>query len=213
VVLAQATVASAGTFTTPSGSSGRPFVVPADAQGNPIPFRITGSGWGQRHQVWIEQCDGLSPTAPNWSVTADCDITSSPAAAVSNAGGEVSFPAGDHNYAFPVFKGPSPQNLFNCLSPQQKDPHNGLPDFRNCKVRMSTNNSSVTSDQTFLPITLPEGPLPGPTRDPSKSGGSGATPWLIGVGAVIGAALLGGFFVSRRHRLASSGSPSNRPRR
>jgi hypothetical protein len=33
--------------------------------------------------------------------------------------------------------------------------NNGLPNWNNCQIRVSTNNSFVTGDQSFLGITLP----------------------------------------------------------
>jgi LPXTG-motif cell wall-anchored protein len=106
--------------------------------------------------VLIEQCDGVPPTQSGWDPTADCDTGTAPAAALGDAHGNVSFPATSHNYAAPVFRGASPQGLFNCLSPHQPDPHNGLPNFRTCQLRMSTSNTEVTADQAFITIVLPD---------------------------------------------------------
>jgi hypothetical protein len=61
----------------------------------------------------------------------------------------------DSNHAFHPFRGESPQQLFNCLAPNQANLTNGLPNWHNCQIRVSTNNSFVTGDQSFLGITLP----------------------------------------------------------
>jgi chitinase len=50
----------------------------------------------------------------------------------------------------------SPQGIFNCLSPNDPAPSNGLPNFRNCQIRVSTSNSAATTDQVFLRIQLPD---------------------------------------------------------
>ena len=47
--------------------------------------------------------------------------------------------------------------MFNCLSLHDPSPNDGVPDFRNCTVRVSTNNAAVTGDQVFLNILLPDG--------------------------------------------------------
>ena len=36
------------------------------------------------------------------------------------------------------------------------DPGNGLPSFKDCQLRVSSNNGSSTSDQAFLTIVLPD---------------------------------------------------------
>jgi hypothetical protein len=146
-------VAVAATITAPTGN---PFVVPGDASGNPQPFTVSASGFTQDQLVYVEQCDGIPPTAQGWSPTANCDLGSSPAAAIASASGDVMFAGADPNHGFHPFKGVSPQGLFNCLSPHDPSPNNGLPDFRNCKIRVSTNNAAITADQAFLNIQLPD---------------------------------------------------------
>ena len=66
------------------------------------------------------------------------------------------FSATDPNQAFRPFKGESPQQLFNCLAPGQAAPNNGLKNYTNCQVRVSSNNTAVTADQAFLTMTLPK---------------------------------------------------------
>jgi hypothetical protein len=145
--------AVAATITAPTGN---PFVVPGDASGNPQPFTVSASGFTHDQLVYVEQCDGIPPTAQGWSPTANCDLGSSPAAAIASASGDVTFAAADPNHGFHPFKGASPQGLFNCLSPHDPSPNNGLPDFRNCKIRVSTDNAAITADQAFLTIQLPD---------------------------------------------------------
>jgi hypothetical protein len=159
--------AGAATITTPTGN---PFVVPADAGGNPQAFTVSASGYPADANVFVEQCDGTSPTSVGWDPTVNCDLGSSPASAIADAGGNVTFDASDINRRFAPFRGPSPQGLFNCLSPTEPSPGNGLPDFTNCQMRVSTNNSAGTSDQVFLTLTLPApstGTAPDYTGTPS----------------------------------------------
>jgi hypothetical protein len=148
-------VAFAATITQPTGN---PFVVPGDANGNPLPFTIVATGYTAGSQVFVEQCDGVLPTAPGWSPTIDCDNGTSPAAAIASANGTATFSANDLNHAFHPFKNDSPSGQFNCLSPNDPSPNNGLTDYRNCRVRVSSNNAAVTSDQAFLLIQLPDPP-------------------------------------------------------
>src|SRR5262249_35516297 len=142
--------AFAGTITTPSTN---PFTVQADSNHNPLPFTINATGFTAGTQVFVEQCDGVSPTAPGWSPVIDCDLGSSPAPALVNSQGNVTFPSTDRNHAFHPFKGVSPQGLFNCLASGQADPNNGLKSFTNCQVRVSSNNTVPTGDQAFLTLT------------------------------------------------------------
>lgn len=144
--------AGAATVTSPTGN---PFIVPGNASGQPQAFTVSASGYVADDQVFIEQCDGVAPTTVGWDPTQNCDLGSSPAAAVAAAGGTVTFLSTDPNHAFKPFKGASPQGLFNCLGPSDPSPNNGLPDFTNCKLRVSTNNSIGTSDQAFLNLQLP----------------------------------------------------------
>jgi len=168
VILVGAGVAFAGTITQPTGN---PFVVPGDASGNPLAFTIVGSGFTAGQQVFVEQCDGISPTAPGWDVNFDCDPGQTTAAAIANGSGVATFSATDPNHAFAPFKGEGPSSLFNCLSPNQPaiGPSNGLADFRNCRIRVSSNNTTATSDQAFLQIQLPDAPVATTTTTSSSS--------------------------------------------
>ena len=144
--------AGAATVTSPTGN---PYVVPGNASGQPLAFTVSASGYAPDDQVFIEQCDGVAPTAIGWDPSQNCDLGSSPASAIASASGTVTFLSTDVNHAFKPFKGASPQGLFNCLGLTDPSPNNGLPDFTNCKLRVSTNNSIGTSDQAFLNLRLP----------------------------------------------------------
>jgi hypothetical protein len=155
LVLVSAGVAFAGTITTPTGN---PFVVPGDALGNPVAITIVATGFTPGTLVSAEQCDGVPTSDPHWGPTANCDLATSFAPVLADATGKATFLSTDPNHAFTPFKGESPQSLFNCLSPNGPALHpiNTLIDYRNCKIRVSSNNNSITSDQTFLNIQLPE---------------------------------------------------------
>jgi hypothetical protein len=150
--------AFAATITTPTGN---PFVVPSSG-GHPVAFTVSGTGFPADTDVYVEQCDGVAPTTTGWDPTVNCDLGSSPAPAHSNASGAVTFPSTDPNFRFTPFKNASPQFQFNCLSPTDPSPNNSLPDFRNCKIRLSTSNQFPTADQVFLNIQLPNAPAAAP---------------------------------------------------
>ncbi len=161
------TAGTAGAATSITAPTGNPFVVPKDAGGNPVPFTVSAAGFAATSNVFIEQCDGVAPTVVGWDPTTNCDLGSSPAAALADASGNVTFDMADVNHALHPFKGASPQGLFNCLSLYDPSPNNGLTDYRTCKLRVSTNNSAATADQVFLPIVLPDAPgtvVPPPAR-------------------------------------------------
>ena len=153
-VVAAGPAGAATSITTPSTN---PFAVPGTA-GSPNPFTVSASGFAASASVFIEQCDGVSPTSVGWDPTINCDLGTSPAAALADGSGNVTFAAADANHAFHPFKGASPQGLFNCLSLNDPSPNNGLLDHRTCTVRVSTNNSAATADQVFLTMVLPDDP-------------------------------------------------------
>ena len=106
--------------------------------------------------MFAEQCDNVPATNKFWDPTLDCDLGELERPVLADASGTATFTATDLNHRFVPFKGPSPQDSFNCLSPNQADPGNGLPSFTNCQVRVSSNNGSSTADQAFLTIVLPD---------------------------------------------------------
>jgi hypothetical protein len=147
-----ASSAFGATITSPAGN---PFTVPGNAAGDPQPFTVSASGYTADSNVFIEQCDGTPSTATGWDPTTNCDLGASPAPVLADGTGVATFLASDANHAFHPFRGASPQGLFNCLAPGQASPANGLPDFTNCQLRVSSNNTVGTSDQVFLTMTLP----------------------------------------------------------
>jgi hypothetical protein len=149
---ATATPAFAGTITQPSSN---PFVVPADAAGNPLPFTVQASGFDPNSNVYVEQCDGVSPATPGWDPTLDCDLGTSPAPSTADGSGNVTFSSNDLNHSFHPFKGQSPQGLFDCLASQDPPSVTGNPSYTNCQVRVSSNNTTGTSDQVFFTMQLP----------------------------------------------------------
>jgi hypothetical protein len=137
--------AAAATIATPARS---PYVVPA----GPAAFVVVATGFTPNANVFVEQCDGMSPITPRWSPTINCDLGSAPPPASADAHGTATF-AGSR--IFQPFVGESPQGLFNCLGARQRPPNNQLKSYTNCQLRVSTNNSSLTSDQVFLTLALP----------------------------------------------------------
>lgn len=184
--LCLATPAFAGSFTSPSTN---PYTVPGDSTGAPQSFTVTVSGFTPGQQVYVEQCDGVASTSAGYQVTTHCDLGSSPSAAIVKSDGTATFPANDPNLGFVAFKGISPQGQFNCLSPNDTDPGGGIPSYRNCQLRVSTNNTAVTGDQVYTTLTLPDASTPPP-----------ATPEApFAVLLPVGAAVVGaGFFLNRR---------------
>jgi hypothetical protein len=134
-----------------------PFKVPSNALGQPVPFTIQANGFAPGALVFLEVCDGTPSTAVGWNPNINCDLGTAPAAVAANASGVALFPAGDPNKQFKPFRGASPQGMFNCLNALDPSPNNSLPDFMNCQVRISTNNTASTSDQQFFTMQLPTG--------------------------------------------------------
>jgi hypothetical protein len=117
---------------------------------------VTVSGFQPGQQVFLEQCDGVKPSAPNWSPTTHCDIGSSPSGGIVGGNGSYTFRASDKNHAFVPFKGTSPSGIFDCLSANDSAPHDGLPQYRDCQLRASTSNGQPTGDQAFITLQLPD---------------------------------------------------------
>ena len=169
VVLVAAVPAFATTIQEPSG---RLFIVAIDRSGRPLPFTVVASGMKPGSLAYAEECDGAPLTQADWSPTLHCDIGTAPAPAVVAHNGVATFNANDRNHAFHPFRGPSPQAVFNCLAPRDAEPHNGLASYRTCRVRVSSNNASVTDDQAFVDIRLSDAaPAAG-----ASSGSGGAQP-------------------------------------
>ncbi|HTL84537.1 MAG TPA: hypothetical protein VL856_05100, partial [Acidimicrobiia bacterium] len=127
---------------------------------------------------------------PGWAPAANCDLGSSNAPVLADNNGRAVFQPTDPNHAITPFKGESPQSLFNCLSSHEAplSPSNGLPDFTNCKIRVSTNNVAVTGDQQFFDVSLPDAAWEGLTVSAgsctgAKVLGKWATPGLTNTAA------------------------------
>lgn len=148
VLLVSAFVAGAATITKPTG----PYSVAADAKGNPAPFVVVASGFTAGSNIFAEQCDGNAPTTPQWSPTINCDLGSAPPPAIADANGVATF---EGQSMFQPFAGASPEHLFNCIAPGTSPPKNKLKTYTNCQLRVSSNNSSSTQDQTFMKLVLP----------------------------------------------------------
>jgi hypothetical protein len=183
-------VAFAGTITTPSQ---RPFTVPSDSAGNPVPFDIFGTGFPHSVSIYAEMCDGTPASTPGWSPGVNCDSGSAKAPSLSDASGNVSFLAIDPNHHFPVFKGISPQQKFKCLSPHDPialDPSfvNGQPDvefdgafdWTNCQLRVASQRDSFVGDQAFVTLVLPDAPSGTTTTTSSSSTSTTSTTTTTG---------------------------------
>jgi hypothetical protein len=164
-------LAGATTITEPSGST---IEVSLDAAKYAAPFTVKAEGFEPYENVFVEQCNGRPPIAEHWAPSVDCDFGSAPAAAVADADGRVTFAATDRNHAPFLFVGAGPQELFNCLPPKGAAPNNGLENYRNCQLRISSSNTAGTDDQVFLALKLPEGARAG-IRTPPQAIVSGAS--------------------------------------
>jgi hypothetical protein len=188
--------ALAGTITDPTGSGNPPaFAWPGDqnggANGNPIYRDVSFSGYPAGVPVYVEVCDGISPSSAGYDPADHCDPATSPSSLPGPSG---TFQASDFNHKFRPFKGESPQSIFICLSPNDPVPPNpnSLPVFRNCQLRISTNKVAVTGDQAYLTLTLPD-----------ASGGGEVPEVPYAVVLPLGAAAIGGaFFFIRKRRAA-----------
>jgi hypothetical protein len=153
--------ATAAAITQPSTN---PFDVPVAISGGPEPVTVQATGFAPNSLVYVEQCDGTAPSTPQWSPTAHCDLGSSPSPAIADSRGRAAFLSTDPNHAFRPFVGESPQSLFNCRAPARRPPANGLANFAKCNLRVSTSNTSVTSDQVFVDMSFRTSITPTPTN-------------------------------------------------
>ena len=186
-LLMLATPAFATAITAPSSN---PFTVSGDATGAPQPFTVTGSGFTAGSQVYVEQCDGVSPTAANYDPSEHCDIGTSPSGATVASDGTVTFPSTVNNFKFRPVKGVSPQSLFTCGAPSDTDPNDGIPYFENCQVRIATSRTATTSDQVYLTMVMPDAVTPPPDTPEAPFA------ILLPVGGVVAA----GAFLTIRNR-------------
>jgi hypothetical protein len=177
-----------------TGSPSTPFAWPGDGSGNPIYADVHFTGFVQGNSVVVEECDGVSFADPSWDPTIDCVNTTSPAAVIADANGQGTFLATDSNHRFKPVKGNVGGNFW-CLGTNDPDPANALgePIFRNCQLRISTNNGGPTADQGSQLIRLPD------------TTGGGTVPEVpYAVILPLGAIVLGGGFLFFRHRRAQA---------
>ena len=158
-LLMLATPAFATAITSPSAN---PYTVPGDATGAPQPFTVTGSGFTPSTQVYIEQCDGVSPTVSGYDPSEHCDVGTSPSGFSVQSDGVVTFLSTSSNFKFRPVKGLSPQGLFTCGAPSDTDPNDGTPYFENCQVRVASSRTAVTSDQQYFTMVMPDAVTPPP---------------------------------------------------
>jgi len=182
--------AFAGQISAPTGN---PYSWTGDTSGTPIYQDVSVSNFNPGQQVYLQVCDGTDPAGPQWDASLNCDLVSTPAALIMNGSGAGTFQATDVNHRFRPFKGESPSSLFICLSPNDPVPANpdGLPVFRNCKIRATSNATTATTDQTFLNIKLPDMPTAPVPEVPFAL--------VLPLGAV---AVGGAFFVIRKRQSA-----------
>jgi hypothetical protein len=172
-----------------------PYHVTLHANGKPQAFTIGVTGFAPGTQVFVEQCNDRPTSAENWLPARDCDIGTSPAAAIVDKDGHAKFSADDPNHAFRPFVGLSPQSLFRCMPPGTPPSSDDLPSYERCQIRVSTNNVQPTADQVFLPLVF------GASTD--STGGSSRTGMILRVIAVFVVIAAVGILRSRRSRSRS----------
>jgi hypothetical protein len=147
-----AVAAGAASITSPTS----PFNAPAaDTAGNPDFFTVSATGYPVGAAVFVEQCDGVAPSAPQYSPSEHCDAATGQAPVFADGSGNATFLATDQNRRLIPFKGESPQGLFNCNALGETPPSNGLPNFTNCQIRVATQTGATTTDQAYIDIVLP----------------------------------------------------------
>jgi hypothetical protein len=147
------------TFDSPSTS---PFNVPGDTMGNPRYFDIVASGFAQNEPVFVQECDGASLNLNGYTVGKHCDIATGGTPVNADGNSVATFSADRSGQRLNVFKGLSPQGSFYCLSPDdplpQIPPNPPVPVWPNCQIRVSGQTPGDTSEQSYLPIILPDDP-------------------------------------------------------
>jgi hypothetical protein len=194
-----ATMGRAAAATTIAEPSANPYHVQLDPQGRPKPFTIAVAGFPAGSLVYVEQCDAQPTSTPDWAPTRNCDIGTSPAPAIVDPTGRARFEASDRNRSFQPFVGLGPESLFSCLAPNAALLKNGLPEYRSCQIRVSSNNNESTTDQVFLPIVFGNSSMPASTPQ-SGSSSSRSTYLIVGLGGALLAIAAGVAFGLRRRR-------------
>jgi hypothetical protein len=189
---ATATATGAGADTRITEPTAGPIHVALDPAGKPVPFTIVAKGFSAGHLVFIEQCDGRPPSAPNWTPARDCDVGGAPAPVIVDSQGNARFSATDPNHRFQPVLGESPETLFNCVQPAGPKPSNLLTNYTTCQIRVSSNNVQATDDQVFAAIVF------GST---SSGAGSSRAGLIGGIFAGVLVVVAGAAFLrSRRNR-------------
>jgi hypothetical protein len=188
-------VPAGATFTTPNSN---PFTVPADGSGNPVPFDVTVSGFAPHALVYLEICDGVSPSSPGYDAADHCDPGSEGPAPTADNNGVATFPAASQFHVAP-FKGLSPSQSFYCLAPNDPNGDNSFgpswgntgvnPQHLSCQLRATTNPSSSASGDQFISLILPAGS--GPVTP--------EVPYAV-ILPIAGVAVAGAFFIIRKRR-------------
>ncbi len=211
---------AAGVFVSPpvTPTDNPSFTLPADAKGNPLPPDVVSTNFPPNNSIFIEVCDGKSPSAQGYDVTIDCDNTTSPTQIQSQGlTYQEMFKTSNHNEEVLPFRGMGGSDVFNCLAPEDVKPgtkpsasdgsvtpigdttkngnpiDTGQPSWNNCKVKVSSNNASNTADQSFITFSLANTPAGPPPSTPEAP---------LAVILPLGAAGLfaGGFAINRRRR-------------
>ena len=112
---------------------------------------ISGTGYAPSSTVYFLLCDGVAPTASNWSLTKDCDSTED--SAIVNPSGSFT---DTQDPSLPIVRGESDNAQFNCLASDDNP------------------KGTVTSDGSNDPID-PTLPSWGSTMPLSSAGGGTAT--------------------------------------
>jgi hypothetical protein len=161
-LIAVAPAAYGASFTQPASS---PVAVQVDAKHHPVALTVAARGFPPGAQVFVEQCDGESPTTPHWDPSMACDLANAPSPVLADRNGAVVFSAKDSAHTFVPFVGAGPQGLFNCVGPGAPAP-NSQPTFHNCQIRVATSINMPTSDQIFETLAFPAGAVAAPPPAP-----------------------------------------------
>jgi hypothetical protein len=187
--------------TTASGAASTRITEPADtyhvvldASGNAGPVTVVATGFAPGTQVFAEECDGRSPSDPNWAPTSDCDPGNAPAPSIADPSGTVRFSNTDRNRLFVPFVGTSASGLFNCVAPHETPTNKQLPSYTKCQIRVSSNNTAATEDQVFRSIVIGTGSGGG------SSSGSGTTLAVVVVALVVVGGIVAAVLLLRRRR-------------
>jgi len=189
------TTASGAASTSISEPSGTYHVV-LDATGKALPVTVVAKGFKPGSQVFVEACNGRTPSDPNWSPTLDCDSGTATAPAIADSTGTARFSKTDRNRMFTPVVGASPSKLFNCIAPHSTPPSDDLTSYTTCQIRVASNNVLPTDDQVFRAVVIGSG-------GSSGSGAAGVI-FVIVMVLVLAGIAVGVVLWVRRRRTASA---------